>query len=201
MTEPNQTPGRAIDPSRMNIPNELRKLLGTEPLIIHAPLKDGRVSPDDVRAVGNAIVDRLRRAGLPAEIIDGLESRVEQTASDPSAVMRGDSSRKEREDVTGQLRAAIKILRDVADDIEKLSAVHAGFTQSAIKIHRFSHVLGIAAGSVMSAEGELRAAIQGIEHAFECGCMGDDEAPKDEPKDERHGDLNDVAAPLAPEAP
>jgi hypothetical protein len=179
-----------------SLPEDLKEIFGHDPLVIEAQFRDGRITSETVKAIGDAIGKRLEAIGAPPDVLARLRERVEQTIKDPSRVVDKDGQREELEAIAGAIRSAMKLLDDVPDHIDRLGVRHAGFTADAMRIHKFSRILGMAEGSVLTALGELKGALGAIEHAFECPCMngGEHGEPKGQPE-------APAAAPEEPHAP
>lgn len=172
-----------VDLSRLgSLPEKLKDLFGADPVIVKARFENGRVSADTVNAIGGAIAERLEKSGAPPELVAQLRKRVEETAANPATVL-DDGQRKEREAIQGAIRSALKLLDDVPDLIKAIGVRHAGFTQNAIAIHKFSSIIGMCQGSVLTALGELKGALGALDHAFECPCMNGGEHGDDKPSE------------------
>lgn len=193
MTEPNETVTKQVDLAK----SPFAPFLGTEPLVLELTLetRDGErtFTKDSLERMAVAVTERLKARGMPDGLISDVTERLNSAIANPAQAMRNGAAEMEREaqtSVSGKIAAAIKLLEDVDEEIKELCKKRALVTlagKSAQTVARYGYHMGMAAGAIGSAQGELRCAREMFDHATTCACMSDDE-PQPEP----------AAAPEAP---
>lgn len=193
MTERTETP----KPVDMNLPDSpLRQLFGDlgAPLIVDVAIaKGGGLTPDSVLRIQSAIEGRLRDKGADPSVVEKLSELFGRAAADPSKLQeiaregREESEKEARGDLETGIRGALKLLEGLSRTAQRLAYRRAcATTVDPLDRALFAYQIGMASNSIQTAVSELGAALETIEHASTCECMGDEpkaepQAPPDEP--------------------
>jgi hypothetical protein len=189
----------------------IRELLGGDkgPLVVDvtASLRDGKLTPESIKAVGDAIVARMKERGLPDDLVAEVSGRLEEAISDPTVIERAIPAATEgkRAEVLGAARAARKLLEDTPDIVLEMARSRVATVKDPDRLAQTSYVLGNISSTLIDVCRGLEEVIEGLEsHALTCACVEQEPAkPKAEPGREEHLqaaiDAVRTASGLAPE--
>lgn len=169
MTEPQIT--KPVDLASEGSP--FAGILG-EPLVVDVSMKDGRLTPESLRAIGDLVSKRMAERGAPARMIDRLREQVTGLLESPERqdAIIGQSVLKKRARIEGAIQSARMLIDDLPERIREIGSLKSDTFADRNEGHQFAYQLGMAAGAVLSATSELMAALETLEHAFECECVG-----------------------------